>query len=211
MKKLIVCMSIAAALLSGTVALAAENVSYDTEDYAVSGISGDTYKTVLITKDDVSGDESIVYVGQAASGSFDASTKFLIKENPADGWYTIALGGTGEAAVKSQFYIGEIQETSTEVEADKVFIEEGTETDQKKVSFGWEEIDGAYIKSIILTLDGKTLGHNFDENDNIPEIAIGSPVNFGVEITGVPGNTATASARLSSEILAFENSNTEGE
>lgn len=105
MKKLFVCMTLVLSMSACATAFAAENYvdyNYDETNSVTNPANG--YKTVLITKDSEAGvtSDSIVYVDQSESG-FDTAAQFLLKENPAPGYYT-ATFGTDNAGIVSTSY-----------------------------------------------------------------------------------------------------------
>lgn len=105
MKKLFVCMTLVLSMSACATAFAAENYvdyNYDETNSVTNPANG--YKTVLITKDSEAGvtSDSIVYVDQSESG-FDTAAKFLLKENPAPGYYT-ATFGSDDMTISSKSY-----------------------------------------------------------------------------------------------------------
>lgn len=95
-------MLAAAAMLPCATAFAG---GYDT---AANRVSVDaSKKTVIIARNTGTAmtDDDIVCIAQSNYGVFDAAS-FMLKENPAVGFYTIMLGGDGNAATKGTFFIG---------------------------------------------------------------------------------------------------------
>ena len=109
MKKLTVLAALLLAVSAGTTAFA--KTEYDPSKGSVKIDDPGTYKTVLITKNDGTNPENIVYVNQAET-SFSAATDFLLKYNSVDGkrvedgLYTIRLGGSDGQINTAEFVVG---------------------------------------------------------------------------------------------------------
>ena len=189
--------AIAAMLCFGTAALA-DSATYNNENNSVSVTDASNYQTVIITKDGDSTDSGIVYINQTESGTFGESVNFLLKENPADGNYTVRLGGaTSGATVTLNFSIAtEIVVTETESEAS--FIEESETAGKKDLAFGWEGVSAEQVNTVILKLGDKYYGWAF------PTTLTGGEINVGVKIEGVPEEQLTEEfkAYISSRLLA---------
>lgn len=132
MKKLFACIALALSISACATVFAAENyyVDYNYDDTnSVTNPAAADYKTVLITKDGAGvTSDSIVYVNQSESG-FDSLTKFLLKENPAPGYYTATFGtdNAGIASTSYSFVIGNGVKIQTSDQM--AFIEEDEESD----------------------------------------------------------------------------------
>lgn len=97
MKKIIACISLVFAMSAGVTALAADaTYTKDTNDVAIDATG---YTTVLI--EDAA--DNIWYVDQNDSG-LGSTAKFLMKADPADGTYTVTLGGSSTAAATTSTF-----------------------------------------------------------------------------------------------------------
>lgn len=196
MKKFFSCAIAAMLLCLGTAALA-DSATYNNENNSVSVTDASGYQTVIITKDGDSTDSGIVYINQTESGTFGESVNFLLKEDPADGIYTVRLGGaTSGTPVTLSFSIAtEIDVTDTEAAAS--FIEESETAGKKDLAFGWEGVSADQANTVILKLGDKYYGWEF------PTTLTGGDVNIGVKITGVPEEqlTGETKAYISSRLL----------
>ena len=108
MKK-VISMTVAAMMLTISAHAA---TTYDVNNESVTTDDMNTYKTVLISKGEAvpTASDEIVYVNQAdANSTFAAGTEFLLKENVADGLYTVRFGGDSTAS--STFYVGLAEST----------------------------------------------------------------------------------------------------
>lgn len=115
MKKQLICMLAAAAMLPGATVFAAG--SYDKDNKVT--IDNTDKKTVMIVRNTGAKmkPDDVVYLGQANSGFSGTSAIFALKENPAVGFYTIMLGGDGDvAAEKSTFFIGTAEDFDDKTE-----------------------------------------------------------------------------------------------
>ncbi len=80
--------------------------TYDVDNKSVS-TDNSGYKTILISKGEAApaNADEIVYVNQAdVDSTFAAGTEFLLKENIAEGSYTVRFGGASTAS--TTFYVG---------------------------------------------------------------------------------------------------------
>ena len=108
MKKILACMSLVFALSAGATALAAEldtSQVYDSSENSLKvGLSGATeMNTILITKDNDTSDDGIVFVDQN-DDTFRSVTSFLLKgESLKPGTYTVKMNtkGGGEPTVNT--------------------------------------------------------------------------------------------------------------
>lgn len=140
MKKIIACISLVFAMSAGVTALAADaTYTKDTNDVAIDATG---YTTVLI--EDAA--DNIWYVDQNDSG-LGSTAKFLMKADPADGTYTVKMGGskTGAAMSETEFVVS----SEPEVEAKTV---EMTLTNQM-------EKDGSYDLGWFAELAVKDCGY----------------------------------------------------
>ena len=206
MYRSIFAITIAAMMCLGSSALAAETGSeYNDGTNSVSVSGAKNYRTVIITKDDAEPGSGIVYINQATSGTFDESVNFLIKANPAEGDYTITLGG-GENVENYTGHFTILAKEPEDMEPAVKYVEtNATDPLKKDLCFGWESVDGSKIQSIVLTINGTSVGYNFVEGD-LPTVASGD-INLGVRITGIDVDTEGASAYLSSETLSLADGN----
>ena len=188
---------IAAILLCSGTAVFADGVEYNSENNAVSVTNASSYKTVIITKNDDETDSGIVYVNQTGSGTFEESVNFLLKENPADGDYTVLLGGSVSGTPVTFSFSIATEIVVTETEAAASFIEESETAGNKNLAFGWEDVSADQVKTVILKLGEKYYGWEF------PTTITGGDINIGVRITDVPESQLTGGAKayLSSRLL----------
>lgn len=211
MNRSIFAITIAAMMCLGSSALAEETApvtpssAYSTDGNSVEVTGARNYRTVIITKDDAEPGSGIVYINQATSGTFDESVNFLIKANPAEGDYTITLGG-GENVENYTGHFTILAKEPEDMEPAVKYVEtNATDPSKKDLCFGWESVDGSKIQSIVLTINGTSVGYNFVEGD-LPTVASGD-INLGVRITGIDVDTEGASAYLSSETLSLADGN----
>ena len=181
MKKIIALVALAVSLMAGTAAFAAD---YTAENNAVTGVDASGYATVLIIKEGSTDISDAVYVDQAQSEStLSEAASFLLKANPADGIYTLKLGGENVDRKASRFYIG-MPITDNDDRCDVSFIDNGS------VSFGWEEAELDGYSTIILKLDDKVYGCDISTH-------IEGSANIGVVISGIPSEVKRVDAYLS--------------
>ena len=182
MKKTIALTALVVSLMAGTAAFAAD---YTAENNAVTGVDASGYATVLIIKEGSTDISDAVYVDQAQSEStLSEAASFLLKANPADGIYTLKLGGGATETTKtSRFYIG-MPITDNDDRCDVSFIENNS------VSFGWEEAELDGYSTIILKLDDKVYGCDIGTH-------IEGSANIGVVISDIPSEVKSVDAYLS--------------
>ncbi|MDD6484985.1 MAG: hypothetical protein PUF72_10540 [Clostridiales bacterium] len=202
MKKLIMAAAMTAVMAVSASAFAA---SYDPGAGAAMATSNEgTYKTVLITTDDVN--QNIVYVNQNDSG-IGAATKFLIKSNAAPGNYVLKMGGSdSQPLLTEKFTI-----TAANVTGKTKELEDAGEvlTDDGLYSKGFK-LDGSVAiqnyNSISVTYDGKTLLYPLDrlfQADNMS-----GNVYVGIKITGIPSDKKDGVAVSLSPTVATEKTST---
>ena len=105
MKKLAVCISLAAMLSVSAAAFAADGTEadiYNRTEYSVTDADAANYKTVLIQNSN----NEPVYINQASNGSFGTATTFFLKKSPEQGTYTIKYGGAEGYQTSKDFYVG---------------------------------------------------------------------------------------------------------
>lgn len=153
MKKSLICIALLASMLSGVTAMAAD--SYDSDANKVTVSDKGDFKTVIIKNKST---DDIVYVGQNEAGF--AGAEFLLKANPANGTYTITMGGNGSAAnnVSTDFSIinAAALTKTAELNGSKVTAEDNNGT--YTVSFVSDEpINLDNIKAVVVTHKGKSM------------------------------------------------------
>ena len=175
-------------LSSSLSAFAAE---YNLIDNSVTGIDGDTYRTVVITKED---DGSIVHIGQANSeAKYSSAVSFYLKNGLDDGYYIMKLGGKEDGSERDavRFYIGSASEYG-DAQYAKAWIEDSS------AAFVWESIDNiSDYRSVLFEVDDKVFGLDLTGFENID-----GAVNLGVEITEIPDGTIISNAYLSTNDIA---------
>lgn len=175
MKKLI-SMVVAAMMLTISAHAA---TTYDVENKSVTTDDMSTYKTVLISKGEAAPTKSdeIVYVNQADTDStFAAGTEFLLKENVAEGLYTVRFGGNSTAS--STFYVG-----LAESEGDVSMTAVG----------GIEEVTGGYGIGYTITAPGAYKSLLIKTGDTIIGCALNTVITTDGDVTyGVQINAETA-------------------
>lgn len=182
MKKFLFCMALTSAVLSGATAMA--NGSYSSADNSVT-ITDAQSTTVIITKKKASvNDEDIVYVGQNNSG-FSAATKFLLKDNPDAGFYTITLGNQTGAPKSTDFVIGNASDVFTAAanltELPNSEVDNG---DTVTKSFVSDDISLSDIKTIVVTCNGKSVYSSVTDT----ELSGSGSAKIGVKISGLTKN-----------------------
>ena len=172
MKKLLVCGALLVTMSACTSAFA-EELFVDYNYNANNSITNPTedYKTVLITKDgeQVTSD-SIVYVDQAENG-FASLADFLLKENPAPGYYTATFGSDDmtKPTTRYTFVIGKddaiIQAadkmTAIKEDDESYIYTEGSETTYKKafqLVTGADRYVGYNSVKLVLNSDYSVMG-----------------------------------------------------
>lgn len=180
MKKQLICVLAAAAMLPGATVFAAG--SYDPANNNVT-VDENAKQTVIIARNTGSKmtDDDIVYVGQNKDG-FSAAT-FMLKKSPAAGVYTIMLGGDGNAVTTGIFFIGNADNFNdnkvelTEIPNYEVESEDGKYVTKAYASDG--VIDLANAKSIIVKYGNKSL---------CTEVGTGGSgdMKLAVELNGIP-------------------------
>ena len=171
MKKL-VSMMVAAMMLTISAHAA---TTYDVNNESVTTDDMSTYKTVLISKGEAvpTTSDDIVYVNQAeANSTFTAGTGFLLKENVADGLYTVRFGGASTAS--STFYVG-LADTTGDI--------------AMKAVGGIEEVTGGYGIGYTITASGTYKSLLIKKADNTivgcelnTTITTDGDVTYGVQI-----------------------------
>ena len=155
MKKQLICVMAAAAMLAAAPAALAANVSYNPGTAnSVEVTDATNKKTVLITADG----GAIVYVDQA-SDVFSATEEFKLKSDAADGKYTVKLGSdTGDVETKD-FYIG-MTNSATDKELKKPETGATVTNADNTVNIGYraDNITGTYNKLIVKKSDGNYYG-----------------------------------------------------
>ena len=209
MKKQVICMLAAAAMLPCATAFAG---GYDTGTNSVS-VNDVSKKTVIIARNTgvKMTTDDIVYIAQKNYGAFN-SASFMIKENPAVGFYTIMLGGDGNAASKNVFFIG----SATKIEdnfADKIQL---TELQNYEIeSEDTSTVTKAYVSAGTVTLDNiKSIVVKYGDKYACEEFGTvtsgGGDVNLAVKLEGIPAankdnvNVWISSTEISTEDLITE-------
>ncbi|MGN1092839.1 MAG: hypothetical protein ACI4RS_04220 [Monoglobaceae bacterium] len=173
MKKLLFCMVLSIMMLSVLPAYA-ETTTY-TPDENGGWVSSDVAKgkrTVLIKNDET---DTIVYVNQAET-AFTAATQFLIKkETPADGMYTILLGGDDGQNVTSTFYIGMNYDSGDIKMVKRINPEDQIENG---VRYACSVSGAKEFKTVIIKMGGEYYGFNAPNGWSVS----GTSTSFGVEI-----------------------------
>ncbi|MDD6763513.1 MAG: hypothetical protein PUD92_07800 [Clostridiales bacterium] len=183
MKKVLFCMALTSAVLSGATAMANGDYSSDNNSVTITD-AGST--TVLITKNTGTAmtDDDIVYVGQNDNG-FSAAATFFLKESPAAGFYTITLGNQTGAPKSADFVIGDASDvftqeaTLTELSDSEVVNADNTVT---KSFVSDAPITFSDIKTIVVTCDGKSV---YSSVDSDTELSGGGSAQIGVRISGL--------------------------
>ena len=164
---------------------------YNMVDNSVTGIDGNTYRTVMITKED---DGSIVYIGQAnGETTYTSAMTFYLKNGLDDGYYIMKLGGKEDGTERDvvRFYIGSASEYG-DAQYSKSWLEDGS------AAFAWESIDNiSDYKSVLFEVGSKVFGLDLTGFENID-----GAVNLGVEITEIPDGTIISNAYLSTNDIA---------
>ena len=207
MKKLLICMLSALAMLQCATAFAG---NYDSTNNQVI-VNESAKKTVIIARNTgaVMTDDDIVYVGQADGGFSGAS--FLIKEQPQVGFYTIILGGDGEKSEKT-FFIGSAanleENFANKIELKALSAIEAEDTQN-------QEVTKAYVSDNTVTLDNiKSIVVKYGNKYACEEFGTvtsgGGDVKLAVKLEGIPAadkdnvNVWISSTEISTKDLITE-------
>ena len=205
MKKILACMSLVFALSAGATALAAEldtSKVYDSRENSLKvGLSGATYKnTILITKDNDTSNDGIVFVDQNDS-TFSTVGTFLLKgESLAPGTYTVKMNNAeGNGFETKTFMVAEDAPTDAQELTQSFRYDYGSgENARYHVGFLGEGINLSNYKFIAVT--NKTIDDNdYDKTIYYPIGAtLNTPANVAVKINNIP-NGVTLSVSLVEE------------
>lgn len=183
MKKSLICMTAAAAMMFATVTSYAS--SYDTQKNAASFDEAAGKTTVLIYKGNAATPTAgnIVYVDQATS-PFNASTNFLLKAGPTDGEYTVKFGSSDGTSAETSFFIGMI-DTDKDVQLKKI---DGTDGYKEVVDNGVTTYNIGYKATIDIENGYKSLiikkGNSY-MGCTLPSTLSGSgSAEIGIQING---------------------------
>lgn len=195
MKKNLICMLAAVAMLPGATVFATG--SYDASANKVT-IDNKDKKTVMIVRNTgaTMKHDDVVYLGQANSGFSDTSAIFALKENPAVGFYTIMLGGDSNAAETSTFFIGTEKDFADRIELEElegyvVESEDGKTVTKAYVSQSAIPLQQA--KSIVVKDNTKSACTEFGT------VTSGSgDVMLAVKLVGIPKDTTGVQVWISS-------------
>ncbi len=185
MKKLAVCISLAAMLSVSAAAFAADGTEadiYNRTEYSVTDADAANYKTVLIQNSN----NEPVYINQASNGSFGTATTFFLKKSPEQGTYTIKYGGAEGYQTSKDFYVGadpvnaetpmkEISNGGTSMNAD------GT----RNVGFRATVNAAMQYKSVILKRESDNTYMGYDIDFDV-SVSGDSGVVVGVQINNIP-------------------------
>lgn len=185
MKKQLICMLAAAAMLPGATVFAAG--SYDESANTVT-INDSTKKTVMIARNTGTTMKTadIVYVGQENNGFSGAS--FMIKENPAVGFYTIMMGGDGDVT-KSTFFIGSTAGFKDQIKLTALpdyEVKDGNTVTKAYVSADSVTLDNA--KSVVVTYKNE-FGNDTSVCEELGTVTSGGGnVRLAVKLEGIPAD-----------------------
>ena len=202
MKKLAVCISLAAMLSVSAAAFAADGTEeiYNRTDYSVTDADAANYKTVLIQN----AESTPVYIDQAAEDSFGTATKFFLKKSPEQGTYTIKYGGADGQPTSKKFYIG-ADPVNAETLMNEI-INGGTSPNADgTINVGFTATVSAEMqyKSVILkrNSDGMCMGYDIDFNVSVSGE---SGVVVGVQINNIPEDVYEAGIEVSLSTKSVE-------
>lgn len=204
MKKALICVTALAA--AATASATSYAATYDAANQTVSATVPENKKTVVIMQGDETtlpteaNESKIVYMDEAET-AFSSSVNFLIKENPAEGQYTIMLGGDGAIEYQT-FYVGMNSAAGDEpLEAavnEKVIGADGKET--YNVGYTGAVPLKTYKSVIIKTQKGDYMGFDVD----MTSLEGSGTANVGIQINGVEsvtGDNAIANVWLSTRTI----------
>lgn len=202
MKKLAVCISLAAMLSVSAAAFAADGTEeiYNRTDYSVTDADAANYKTVLIQNEE----STPVYIDQATGDSFDTATTFFLKKSPEQGTYTIKYGGAEGYQTSKDFYVGadpvnaetpmkEISNGGTSMNAD------GT----RNVGFRATVNAAMQYKSVILKRESDNTYMGYDIDFDV-SVSGESGVVVGVQINNIPEDVYKAGIEVSLSTKSVE-------
>lgn len=206
MKKLLICAMTALTVIASAAAVSAAGTDYMPNDNKVTTAAAEGYKTVLISKGGLTNDADIVYIGQTDKDAYTAATEFALKANPAEGEYTILLGGAGTQK-KATFYIGmEITDTDFELTyAGKDTVTAG-ESAKYNIAYKGELVPLNKCKYVIIKTsssseyNGAYMGFELET-----QFTGEASADIGIQINGVANEADIESVWLSDRALTMEN------
>lgn len=184
MKKLAVCISLAAMLSVSAAAFAADGTEeiYNRTDYSVTDADAANYKTVLIQNEE----NTPVYIDQATGDSFGTATTFFLKKSPEQGTYTIKYGGADGQPTSKRFYVG-ADPVNAETPMQAISGGGISTNDDGTINVGFKATVSAEMKykSVILKRksDNVYMGYNIDFDASVSGE---SGVVVGVQINNIP-------------------------
>ncbi len=184
MKKLAVCISLAAMLSVSAAAFAADGTEeiYNRTEYSVTDADAANYKTVLIQNEK----NTPVYIDQADGDSFDTATKFFLKKSPEQGTYTIKYGGADGYQTSKDFYVG-ADPVNAETPMEAISGGGISTNDDDTINVGFTATVNAAMKykSVILKRksDNTYMGYDIDFDVSVSG---DSGVVVGVQINNIP-------------------------
>lgn len=187
MKKSLICVAAVAAMMCTAVTSYATG-SYSPTNNSAAFTEAEGKSTVIIYKGtDSPTSDNIVYVNQA-SGVFGAATDFLLKDNAAEGVYTVKFGGSDESASASTFYIGMI-DAINDIELNMIDGENGykavVDNDVTTYNIGYTATNVDLSKGYQSIIIKK--GENYMGCEIPSKLSGGGTVNIGIQINGVSG------------------------
>lgn len=200
MKKIVLCLAIAAAFSAAPV-YAAET-TYVTDEKYVSYSEASKYKTVLVLDQA----DQIVYMNQEDTG-FNSAYKFFLSSEPEAGEYTLKLGGGNEENLKKTFYIG-IDQIYGDVTAGRIEGDDGFSVNEDGTyNIGYiADIPAGAYRSILVKDGDRILGYT------INTVTSGEgKVRMGIQINGVPEEKKDSlKVSLSARAIESAQNNTAG-
>ena len=198
MKKILACMSLVFALSAGATALADEldtSPAYDSSENSLTvRLSGATkMNTVLITKDNDTGNDGIVFVDQN-DDTFSSVSKFLLKGNSlAPGTYTVKMNndlGTGYEKKTFTVAEGALDRVDVSIQAFKyAYFNNHTNQDEYDAGFKVENADLSNVHYIAITnvTENKTAYIELDGT-------YATNANVAIRINNIPENVTVSVA-----------------
>ena len=182
MKKSLICVAAVAAMMCTAVTSYATG-SYSPTNNSAAFTEAEGKSTVIFYKvTDSPTSDNIVYVNQA-SGVFGAATDFLLKDNAAEGAYTVKFGGSTDTPETSTFNIG-MTNSETDVKLEQIDGALGYSFANEKYNIGYKgtvDLSKGY-KSLIIKKGNTYMGCQVPTGLN----GTGS-AEVGIQINGVSG------------------------
>lgn len=163
----------------------AADIEYNSENVSVKYTSAEGKKNVIIYNSDdtdITSDD-IIYINQLDDTStFSETTKFLTKQNPKEGKYTITMSDDNGTSVSSEFYVG-MNAAANDIKMMRRIRPE--DQFENKVRYACSVSGTRNINTVIVKMNGEYYGFSL----NNPWSVQGASMVFGVEIEAGEGDS----------------------